>query len=392
MQAVLHVVEIALGAGIAAGSTVWLATAVCALFFPTRLRRAARQARAYLPPVTLLKPICGLEKSLRENLRTACQQDYPEYQVVFSVQRPDDPAIPLLRDLEREFGTGLVTVAIENVRVGLNGKINNLAGALPHARHEILVISDSDVRLRPDYLRAIVSPLADPDVGGVSTFFKASDAGPWFEQMELLTINSDHFAIAILADVIKLVDFCFGASFALRRETLDAIGGLSVLGDYLVEDNEMGQRILGAGKKLAVVPYVVETMVDLRDRAHWWQKQTYWDQNTRAAIPVVFAATLLLRVVPLGVIFAALRGFDMVGLEVLAGALGARLLAAACVLGVALRDRQSLRALWLVPIKDVLSLFWFTRAFMQRTVTWRGVEMALTRDGRLLPIGSERGA
>src|SRR4029077_12357642 len=224
----------------------------------------------------------------------------------------------------------------------------------------------------------------------VSTFFKASDAGPWYEQMELLTINADHFAIAILADVIKVVDFCFGASFAVRKRTLERIGGLAVLGDYLVEDNEMGQRIVRAGEKLAVVPYVVDTMVDLTGPSHWWQKQTYWDQNTRAAIPLVFAATFVLRVIPLGLAFAALRGFDLLGLTVLGAASALRVTTAAAVIGVAQQDPKSLRALWLVPIKDVLSLFWFVRAFVQRTVIWRGVEMALTRDGRLLPLHTER--
>jgi ceramide glucosyltransferase len=388
----LQAVEVVLAIFVLAGSAVWLATFFCAFFFRARRPKLPATPFAVLPPVTILKPVCGLEKNLRDNLRSACLQEYPDYQVVYSVQRSDDPAIALLLDLQREFGPERVTVAIENVKVGLNGKINNLAGALPHARHDILVISDSDVRLRPDYLRSIVPPLADPEIEGVSTFFKASDAGPWYEQMELLTINADHFAIAILADVIRVVDFCFGASFAVRKQTLARIGGLAVLGDYLVEDNEMGQRIVRAGGKLAVVPYVVDTMVDLTGPSHWWQKQTYWDQNTRAAIPVVFAATLVLRVMPLGLAFAALRGFDALGLAVFGVASGIRLLTAAAVIGVAQRDFKSLRALWLVPIKDMLSLFWFVRALVQRTVIWRGVEMALTRDGRLLPLQTERAA
>jgi ceramide glucosyltransferase len=390
MAQISHILELALAFALGVGSLCWLVTGVCAFFF--RARRLPAQRLELLPPVSLLKPVCGLEKNLAANLRTACLQDYPRYQVVYSVQRSDDPAIPVLRDLEREFGGERVTVVIAQVVVGLNGKINNLAGALPHARYELLVISDSDVRLRPDYLRTIVAPLADPAVGCVSTFFKASDAGPWYEQMEQLTINADHFAIAMLASVIKVVDFCFGASTALRKQTLARIGGLDALGDYLVEDNEMGQRIARSGQKLVVVPYVVDTMTDLSSPAQWWQKQTYWDQNTKAAIPAAFAATLFLRVIPLGLLFAALRGFDGLGLSVFAAVLVLRLTAAAAVLGVALRDYRGLRSLWLLPTKDVLSLFWFVRSFVKRTVVWRGVEMALTRDGRLLPLRSEHGA
>src|SRR5262249_26061590 len=151
------------------------------------------------------------------------------YQVIYSVQRASDPALPLLRKLQQEFDGRRVrvTLVVDEAEVGLNGKINNLSNALPYAEHDLLVISDSDVRLAPDYLKTIVAPLADPTVGGVSTFFKASDAGPWYEQMELLTINADHFAVAQLAYMLRLVDFCFGASFATRRELLTRIGGLA---------------------------------------------------------------------------------------------------------------------------------------------------------------------
>lgn len=392
MVSLFHLVEMTLEAALLVGSAVWLAPLLCSVSFRRRARARSHPTAApgVLPKVTLLKPVYGLEKNLRENLRTACLQDYPDYQVLYSVQRENDPALPVLQEIQREFGPERVTVAVENAHVGPNGKINNLVGAMRHARHDVLVISDSDVRLKPDYLKAIVAPLADPDVGGVNTFFKASDAGPWYEQMELLTINADHFALAIVADAIHLVDFCFGASFAVRRDVLERIGGFEALGDYLVEDNEMGRRIAQTGAKIAAVPYVIDTTVDLQSPADWWQKQTYWDQNTRAAIPGLFAATLLLRIIPLGILLAMLRGWDAVGVGALALASGVRLASAAMVMGVAQNDRRSLRWLWLLPVKDVLSLFWFARAFLKRTVVWRGVKMALTRDGRLSALPPER--
>lgn len=379
------------GIMVVAGSFFWLATFVAAFFFRGRTKPPKRTFDS-LPPVTLLKPVCGLEKNLRENLRSACLQEYPSYQVVYSVQHSDDPAIPLLWELEREFGSERVTVAIEDVRLGLNGKVNNLAGGLRRARHDVLVISDSDVCLRPDYLRAIVAPLADPEVGAVSTFYKATGADRWYEQMELLTLNADHFAVSQFAYVVNLFNFCFGASVAFRRGILAEIGGLDVLADHLVEDYEMSRRIVRANKKLAAVNYVVDTTVDLRSPAHWWRKMTYWDQKTRAAEPGVFAATIALRVIPLGLLFAALRGFDSAGLAVLAGALTVRLAAAVAAAGIALRDRETLRSLWLVPVKDTLSFFWYVRSHLKRSVNWRGVEMGLTRTGRLVPLRPERSA
>jgi ceramide glucosyltransferase len=383
---VVHALRLILSCALTIGMSCWFAAVIGALVFRSRSTRP--RPKIFQPPVSLLKPVYGLEKHLLRNLRTACLQDYPNYQVVYSVQRSDDPAIPVLLALQHEFGVERVSVAIETVQVGLNGKINNLAGALPHARHEIIVISDSDVWLRPDYLSNMVAPLEDPAVGAVSSFFRATHAGPWYEQMELLTINADHFAIAMLGYLLRLADFCFGASTALRRQTLDEIGGLSVLGDYLVEDNEMGQRVLRTGKRLVAIPYVVDTMVDLSSAAEWWKKQTYWDQNTRAAVPGVFAASLVLRIIPLSILFAAMSGFDATGCAVILLAVGLRLLAASVVLSVALRDTPSLRSVWLVPIKDCLSLIWFVRAFVTRTVVWRGVQMGLTRDGRLHPLAA----
>jgi ceramide glucosyltransferase len=385
----VHAVRLILSCALAIGVACWLAALIGAFVF--RLRAERHVVRSFQPSVSLLKPVYGLEKQLARNLRSACLQDYPHYQVVYSVQRSDDPAIPILLALQQEFGMDRVSVVIATLRVGLNGKINNLAGALPHARHEILVISDSDVLLRPDYLTVIVAPLEDSRVGAVSSFFRATEAGPWYEQLERLTINADHFAIAMLGHLLRAADFCFGASTALRRDTLEEIGGLPALGDYLVEDNEMGRRVLRTGKRLVVVPYVVDTMVDLPSARQWWQKQTYWDQNTRAAVPAVFAASLVLRIIPLGVLFDAFSGFDALGWLVLFGAIGVRVLAAAAVQTVALCDAGGLRGLWLIPIKDCLSLIWFVRAFASRTVVWRGVEMGLTRDGRLRPLSGLAG-
>ena len=133
------------------------------------------------PPVTILKPVCGLEKNLRENLRSACVQDYPEYQVVFSVQVPNDAALPLLKDLQREYGADKVSIAVDGSQTAPNGKVRNLLGGLPYARYDLLVISDSDVMLGPDYLKTIVAPLEDPAIGYVCTLYKASHAETWFE-------------------------------------------------------------------------------------------------------------------------------------------------------------------------------------------------------------------
>ncbi len=336
------------------------------------------------PPVTVLKPVHGLEKNQRENLRSTCIQDYPEFQVVFSVQSAEDAAIPLLREIQQEFGEHCVTVAIENCRAGTNGKINNMIGGLRHARHDVLVISDSDVRLRPDYLKTIVAPLSHPGVGCACTLYKAACAGTWFEKMELLTLNADFMTNVLFAHVSGASKFCLGASVALYRSTLEQVGGLEVLSDYLVEDYEMGRRIWELGKKIAVLPYFVDTMVDLKSPAQWWEHQVYWDQNTRAARPVAFFATALIRSVPFALLYSAARMWDATGLCVLAGALALRMASAAIILGWGLRDREGLRSLGLLIIRDISSLVTWLLAFTKRTTIWRGTSFVLTRDGRLV--------
>jgi ceramide glucosyltransferase len=370
------------------GSVYGILCVIATLRFRKSCTTIRKPAVKSWPPVTVLKPVHGLEKNQRENLRSTCVQDYPEFQVVFSVQDAADPAIPLLKEIQREFGTGRVTVAIENYRAGTNGKINNMIGGLRHARHDVLVISDSDVLLRPDYLKTIVAPLSDPEVGCACTLYKAAGAGKWFERMELLTLNADFMTNVLFAHVSGASRFCLGASAALHRSTLDRIGGLEALSDYLVEDYEMGRRIWVLGKKIAIVPYFVDTIVDLKSPSQWWNHQVYWDQNTRAARPVAFFATALIRSVPFAVLFAAARLCDATGLSVLAGAALTRVLTAAAVLGWGLRDREGLRSLGLLLIRDISSLATWFLAFTKRTTIWRGTSFVLTRDGRLVSQAS----
>ena len=336
------------------------------------------------PPVTILKPVCGLEKNQKKNLRSACLQDYPDFQIVYSVQDPQDPVISLLKEIEEEFGREKVSIAIEDRQAGPNGKINNLLGGLSHARYDTLVISDSDARLEPNYLKAIIPPLADPDVGCVCTLYKATSADRWFEKLELLTLNADFTPSVIFAHVTGASNFCLGSSLALRRATLEDIGGLETLADYLVEDYEIGRRLWISGKRVAIVHHFIEIVVDLKDSAQWWNHQVYWDQNTRAARPLGFLASILIRSIPFALLFAALRLGDGIGLTVLGAAVGIRVATAAMILNWGIQDHEGLKSLAFLPLRDLAALGTWILAFVKRTVIWRGSEFALTRDGRLV--------
>jgi len=295
----------------------------------------------------------------------------------------------VLWDLQQEFGSQRVTVAIDQQRPGGNGKINNLLGGLVQAKHDIIVISDSDILLPPAYLKSIVPALADPTVGCVCTPYRAVATGTWFEKMELLSFNADFVPNVIFAQTTGASSFCLGASTALTRASLERIGGLASLADYLVEDYEMGRRTAASGKRIVLVPPIVDTTVDLQTAAQWWAHQVYWDQNTRAARPIGFFFTILTRAIPFALAFAAVRLADPLGLTVLATAVAVRLLTAGGIMHVLLKDREGLRALHLLPFRDLAALVSWLLAITKRTTTWRGSEFLLTRDGRLVAKDAE---
>jgi ceramide glucosyltransferase len=351
-------------------------------------RRFANQAApasgSFQPKVTVLKPVYGLEKGLAENLRSACMQDYPDFQVVLSVQRLDDPALPLLRDLEREFGPERVTVVAIPSEPTVNGKVQNLINAMTAARHDWIVISDSDVRLQPGYLRAIMAPLQDSRIGYSCTLYRAVAAETWFEELELLSYNAEFVPGVLVAYATGASGFCLGASVALQRGTLAEVGGFEALADYLVEDYELGRRILASGRGMKLVDHCVDLIVDLKGPRDWWRHQLYWDQNTWAARPGGFLATGLTRAVPFAFLFAAARLFDPASLAVLAAAVVIRTAAAAVLLG-RLQDSVSARQLLLLPLRDLAGFVIWIAAMTRRRFTWRGHEFTLARDGRIVP-------
>ena len=355
--------------------------------FFTSSRPDLKATGGFKPSVTVLKPVKGIEKELKSNLRTIGIQDYPKYQVVYSVQDTKDPALPILQEIQEELGSESISVVISTVQAGANGKVNNLLGALEEARHDIIIISDSDTHLRPDYLESLVAPLSNPDVGCVCTLFKLTRAERWFEKMELLTINADFIPSVIFAEVTGASKACLGPSIAIRKSTLQELGGLESLADYLVEDYELGRRVWTSGKKMVILPYVIDAVVNLESWHQWWNHQVYWEQNTYLARPGAFIATILIRAVPFALLFAMVRLGDSLGLSVLAGAIALRLLTAG-ITSLGLRDAEGLRSLYLLPLRDIVGLIFWLLAFTQRTVVWRGVEFRLTSNGKMVPLGS----
>jgi ceramide glucosyltransferase len=348
-----------------------------------RFMKRTQPASTFQPPVTVLKPIYGHDKGLEDNLLSLCRQDYSDFQIVMSVQREDDPALPLLRRLAADY-PDRVTLVVKISEPVVNGKVQNLVNGLTAAKHEILVISDSDVRVRPNYLKSIVAPLEDAGVGYVCTLYRSVDAQSFQEKMELLSLNADFVPSLIFSAMTGAADVCIGASVAFRKSDLETIGGMADLGNYLVEDYELGRRLLALGKRMALLPHAVEVVADYPTFRAWWHHQIYWDQNTWAANPTGFVLTILTRAVPFALIFAVVRGFDDTGLNILLASLVLRLGTAEMIAHI-LGDREGQRAAWLLPVRDLFALVTWYIAITRRNFEWRGLRFGLTKDGRIVP-------
>ncbi|MFB3924510.1 MAG: glycosyltransferase [Syntrophales bacterium] len=366
---------------VAAGSIYGILCLLAILRFQSRPAQSLFAFSSW-PPVTVLKPVCGLEKNQKTNLRSACLQAYPDFQVVFSVQDSRDPALPLLKEIQREF-PDRACVSVDGRRAGTNGKINNLIGALMLARNEILVISDSDVYLEPDYLKNLIAPLADPQVGFACTLYRAASSGGWFERLFLLSLNADFIPSVVFAYVTGVSKFCLGSSVAFRRGLLERTGGIERFADHLAEDYEMGRHFLMSGKKMVLVPYLVRIDLNLQGPRQWWNSQVCWDQKTHAANRAGFFATVAVRSIPFALLFAAVRLGDGPGLAVLFAALVLRLGTAGAAMGLGLHDKDGLKSLLLLPLRDVAALVSWVFALAKKKVVWRGSEFIVARDGRL---------
>jgi ceramide glucosyltransferase len=377
-------IEIALLAPVAIGAVY---QGACVAAARVAARRRGRLSRgAVHPPVTLFKPVYGTEPGLEARLRSALEQDYLEFQVILCVQNPADPAVPILRALAAEYGPARATLVIEDRQAGPNGKVNNLLGALPQARHDVFVISDSDVMLPPDYLRIVVAPLEDPGVGCVSSLFRVAGARSFVERLELLNINADFMPSVVFATTFGVAKACLGPSIAIRRADLERIGGLESMAEYLTEDYEIGRRIWEGGRRMAVLPHVVAVQPNLSGWRDFWRHTVYWDKNTFAAQGAGFVASVLAKSVPFAFLFAALRLGDAIGLAVLAATLAWRTATAALAMRDGLGDREGLRALHWLWLRDLLGMASWVLALGHRELYWRGRRYRMVRGGRMIAI------
>lgn len=359
------------GAGMVQAVAGWAALA--------RFQRTQHKPALVLPPVTVLKPLHGDEPMLEDALASICAQDYPHFQVVFGVQDHADTALPVLRRLRARFPDVDIDVVIDGAHHGENRKIGNLINMLGHARHDVLVIGDSDMHVAPDYLRHLVAALAPKDVGLVTTLYAGLPASATVTgRLGASYINHTFLPGAIMARALGRQD-CLGATMALHRTTLDRIGGLPALADHLADDAVLGRLVRALGLKVALAATVPATTVPETQVPHLFEHELRWARTVKSVEPTGFVLSAMQH--PL--FFAALN----VGVS--GGAVSAWLLftaawawraAFAQAMDRRLRIEPGFTA-WFLPFRDLLSITVMIASYRTRRVAWRGRVLLAARPG-----------
>jgi ceramide glucosyltransferase len=351
-----------------------------------RFARRPILAAAERFPVSVLKPLHGDEPALYENLRSFVDQDYTPMQVVFGVRHPGDGALPAVRALIRDRpGCDLALVNDQRAR-GSNLKVANLENMLPTARHDILVIADSDMRVERYYLDAVTAPLADPRVGLVTCLYKGVPTGGLWSSLGAMHINHAFLPSALLGDMLRVGGGCFGATIALRRSVLERVGGFALIRDELADDHRLGAAVRQLGLGVALSPYLVENDVTELSFVSLWHHELRWARTVRTMAPAGFAASIVSHSVMLAVLAALAAMPSAVGWYFVALTLGLRWASAALI---ARSLALPTAGLWLLPLRDVLSFAVFAGSFCGRSVLWRDQLFQVEPGGRMTVEGDK---
>ncbi|MDE2088726.1 MAG: bacteriohopanetetrol glucosamine biosynthesis glycosyltransferase HpnI [Gammaproteobacteria bacterium] len=357
-------------------SLLYEGAAIAALY---RWRRRAQPRAVATPAVTLLKPVHGLEPELYENLRSFCVQDYPAFQIVFGVQEAGDPAMAVVHRLQAEFPERDLRLVINARNIGANRKVSNLHNMLADARHETLVISDADVRVGPDYLRAVVGPLTDPAVGVVTCLYRGVPLRGLGSRLLAQHVNEGFLPSVLVAQWLGPTVFCAGATLALRRQTLDAAGGFLALADRLADDYWLAAHVRARGLRTVLSPYLVDTVVEEESLASFYRHALRWSRTIRSVQPVGHAFSFLTYPLPLALLGTLIGGGA--GLIILGLALALRLVlhyVTKLTLGSTTQKGE-----YAFLGSDLFGFLIWLHALFGRRIRWRQESFSIRPDGRM---------
>jgi len=353
-----------------------------ALFAVGARRRTPPLVPRPSPPVTILKPLCGVESQTYECLRSFCDQDYADFQIVFGVSSEADPAVALVRRLQHEFPQRRLDLVADRRRHGSSNKVSNLINMLPMARHEFLVLADSDVRVTRDYLARVVSPLLNGDVGIVTCGYRGEAPSGVWSALGCSFINEWFMPSVSVAALSGSRSFAFGATIALRRQVLASIGGFAAIANQLADDYRLGELTRGLGLRTVLSEVTVDVCVSEPSLGELVRHELRWLRTIRAIRPFGYGLSFVTVGFPVAGAGALLAGCSPPVLVLLALTMAARLL-----LHLKARRAGSVALqLALLPVRDLLTLALWSWSFVTRRVRWRNDDYLVARDGSVLPV------
>ena len=383
-----------------AGMGYFLAAILAARLF--LLERRTKLA-PFAPGVTILKSLKGLDPGMIDAFRSHCRQNYAgDYELLFGVSSPADPAVAAVEQLQREFPEGMIRLIECPARLGTNGKVSTLIQLAPHARHDFLLINDSDITVSPRYLERVMAHFApvgqaghssasgtgrtDPPVGLVTVLYRGRAHGTLPSRLEALGIATDFQPSLLLARWMEGgLRFGLGSTLAVSREALDKIGGLFPLVDHLADDYELGVRVFGAGYRVALSGEVVETAIPAYSWRGFFDHQLRWYRTVRDARPGGYAGLVFTYGLGWALLNVLASGLSPVSLWLLGLSFFLRLTLAMTVGAEVLGDHQVIAYLWLLPLRDGLAMGLWAAGFAGNTIVWRG-ERFHVKDGKLSSV------
>ena len=347
-------------------------------------KRRAKGSADFTPPVSCLKPIKGLDVDAYENYASFCRQDYPEYEILFCVDA-DDPALPVLEKLVRDFPERDIRLLFGSGRDAINDKVARLVRLTNEAKYDLFVITDGDVRVRPDYLRAVAAPFRDAKVGAATCLYVSTQEKSFLEELQSISMISDFFAGIIVAWQVDGVKFTLSQSILTTRKNIEGFGGYQLIEDRPADDLYIGRLAAEQGFEVRLLPYVVQSVADFQTLREFLYKRVRWMTVMRLMRPWGHLGLLFTWGLPWALVAVAVHP----SMSIAAGYLGTYILlriAMTWLIGVGAMKQAGLwKKMPLIPLWDAIAFFIWLVSFGRKTIRWRGIDYFL-REGRLVAV------